>query len=97
MFLLKQKADGIFSKLSENISQTPTQPVLLLNQKADGIFSKLSENISQTPTAWVGVKIFGFTEKQKKNIEQGSRGYPGPGGVQGQSPGEGSGGAKSPI
>ena len=29
---------------------------------------------------WVGVKNFGFTEKQK-NIEQGSRGYPGPGGV----------------
>ena len=30
--------------------------------------------------SWVGVKNFGFTEKQK-NIEQGSRGYPGPGGV----------------
>ena len=29
---------------------------------------------------WVGVKNFGFTEKQK-HIEQGSRGYPGPGGV----------------
>ena len=29
---------------------------------------------------WVGVKNFGFTEKQK-NIEQASRGYPGPGGV----------------
>ena len=29
---------------------------------------------------WVGVKNFGFTEKQK-NIEQGSRGYSGPGGV----------------
>ena len=40
--------------------------------------------------------MFGFTEKQK-NIEQESRGYPGPGGVQGQSPGEGAGGAKSPI
>ena len=31
-------------------------------------------------STWVGVKNFGFTEKQK-NIEQGSRGYPGPGGV----------------
>ena len=30
--------------------------------------------------SWVGVKNFGFTEKQK-HIEQGSRGYPGPGGV----------------
>ena len=30
--------------------------------------------------AWVAVKNFGFTEKQK-NIEQGSRGYSGPGGV----------------
>ena len=46
--------------------------------------------------SWVGVKNFGFTEKQK-NIKQGSGGYPGPGGVQGQSPGEGSDGAKSPI
>ena len=46
--------------------------------------------------SWVGVKNFGFTEKQK-NIEQGSGGYPGPGGVQGQSPGKGSDGAKSPI